>query len=98
MCKHSLRFCILFVVLVVAFGTANAQEFRGSLQGQVLDPQESVVAGATVTLKNVATNVEATVTTGEDGSYSFSLLQPGKYIITVTKQGFTTATREGIEI
>lgn len=98
MCKHSLRFCILFVVLVMAFGSANAQEFRGSLQGQVLDPQESVVAGATVTLKNVATNVEATVTTGEDGSYSFSLLQPGKYMITVTKQGFTTATREGIEI
>ena len=97
MCKHSLRFCILFVVLL-AFGTAKAQEFRGSIQGQVLDPQEAVVAGASVTLKNVATNVEATVTTGEDGGYSFSLLQPGKYMITVTKQGFTTATREGIEI
>ena len=86
------------VALLVLCATASAQEFRGSIQGQVLDPQDAVVAGATVTIKNISTNQEATVKTGEDGSYSFPLLQPGKYMITVTKDGFTTASRDEIEI
>ncbi len=99
MCKTNFRNCVLTVVgLLVVSLTASAQEFRGSIQGHVIDSQDAVVAGATVTIKHVATNGESTATTGEDGGYSFSLLQPGKYMITVTRDGFTTATREGIEI
>src|SRR6266480_779379 len=86
------------LLLFFAFVIASAQEFRGSITGQVTDPNGAVVAGATVTLKNVATNTQTTTTTNGDGSYDFLFLQPGKYTLTVNAQGFSAATREGIEI
>ncbi|HEX8889402.1 MAG TPA: TonB-dependent receptor [Pyrinomonadaceae bacterium] len=88
----------LLLLLVVFSMTASAQEFRGSITGKVVDPNDAIVPGAEVSIKNVDTNALVTATTNEDGSYSFPLLQPGKYTLTVTKEGFNTAVREGIEI
>src|SRR5438067_11737589 len=84
---------LLFICII-----GSGQEFRGSVTGKVTDPNGAIVPGATVTIKNVETNVENSVTTNEDGSYSFPLLQPGHYTLTVTAQGFSTSTREGIEV
>src|ERR1051326_2545932 len=86
----------LLSLLICIIG--GAQEFRGSITGKVTDPNGAVVAGATVTIKNVATNAQATTTTNEEGSYDFLLLLPGKYNLTVTAQGFKVEAREGIEI
>ena len=36
--------------------------------------------------------------TGEDGSYSFPLVPPGSYALTVTKDNFNTAVRDGIQM
>jgi hypothetical protein len=86
------------LLLLLAFVAASAQESRGSIAGQVTDPAGAAVPGATVSVKNVDTNAEATATTNEEGAYSFPLLNPGKYTLTVTSQGFSTAVREGIEL
>lgn len=94
-CRRGLTAVLL---LLVAFISASAQEFRGSITGKVTDPNEAVVPGAEVSIKNIETNAVTTTTTNEDGSYSFPLLQPGKYTLTVTKEGFNTAAREGIEV
>ena len=87
---------LLFIL--AAFATASAQEFRGSVTGKVTDPNGAAIPGATVTIKNIETNVENTATTSDEGTYNFPLLQPGKYTLTVTQQGFNTAVREGVEI
>jgi hypothetical protein len=84
--------------LLAALMTANAQEFRGSITGKVTDPTGAVLPGATVTVKNAATNVENTTTTNGDGDYNFPLLQPGRYNLTVNAQGFAPTVREGIEV
>ncbi|HEX8721535.1 MAG TPA: TonB-dependent receptor [Pyrinomonadaceae bacterium] len=86
------------LLLLLAFGAAGAQEFRGSLTGTVTDPNGAALPGATVEIRNVETNVANTVTTNEEGAYSFPLLNPGKYTLTVNAQGFATTTRENIEI
>jgi hypothetical protein len=86
------------LLVLVAFAVATAQESRGSLTGKVSDQNGSVLPGATVVIKNVETNVTATTTTNDEGSYTFPLLQPGNYSLTVTVNGFATATREGIQI
>src|SRR5215210_2942432 len=86
------------LLLMLTFVVAGAQEFRGSLTGKVTDPNEAVVPGAEVSIKNIETNIVNTATTNDDGSYSFPLLQPGKYTLSVTREGFNTAVREGIEI
>lgn len=86
------------LLLLFVFVAAGAQEFRGSLAGKITDPNGAALPGATVTVKNVETNVEATATTNEEGAYNFPLLQPGKYTLTATSTGFGTAAREGLEV
>jgi hypothetical protein len=85
-------------LLILAAVTAGAQEFRGSLTGRITDSAGAAVVGATVSLKNVETNIANSTTTNEDGAYNFPLLQPGKYQLSVTHQGFKAAQRENIEL
>src|SRR5919107_245743 len=86
------------LLLLMTFVMAGAQESRGSLTGTVTDPNGAALPGATVEVRNVETNVANTVTTNEEGNYSFPLLNPGKYTLTITASGFANATRENIEI
>src|SRR5687767_7239345 len=86
------------LLLILAAFTASAQEFRGSLAGKILDPNGAVVPGSKVDIKNTETGIVSSSTTGDDGAYSFALLPPGKYQLTVTKENFNTAVRDGIEV
>src|SRR2546429_9440960 len=86
------------LILLFIWIIGGAQEFRGSITGKVTDPNGANIPGATVTIKNVDTNVQATANTNDEGSYEFRLLLPGKYTLTVSAQGFSATTREGIEI
>lgn len=86
------------LLVLVAFAMAAAQESRGSLTGKVSDQNGAVLPGATVVIKNVETNVSSTGTTNEEGSYTFPLLQPGSYSLTVTATGFASTTRDDIQI
>jgi hypothetical protein len=90
-------FWAALLLFVIAF-SASAQEFRGSLSGKITDPQGAVVPGSKVDLKNIDTGVVSSTNTGEDGSYSFALVQPGKYSLTVTKENFNTAVRDGVQV
>src|SRR5215475_8700236 len=98
--KEKLRhhYCRIALLLLSLAVTAGAQEFRGSITGRITDPTGAALPGTSVSLKNVETNIIATVTTNEDGSYNFPLLQPGKYQLSVTQQGFKAAQRENIEL
>ena len=63
----------------------------GGFAGTITDPTGAVVPGAELTAKNVATGeTYATVSTGM-GGYVFSLLKPGQYTLTATKEGFKTS-------
>ncbi len=93
------RATLLFaVVLVAATGSVFAQEFRGSITGTVGDPNGAPVAGATVTVRNTGTNITATVSTNESGSYSVPFLAPGIYNVSATGSGFKTSSRETVQI
>ena len=99
MSKYAFRRGVTAVLLVLlTFVVAGAQESRGSLTGTVTDPNGAALPGATVEIRNVDTNVANTATTNDEGNYNFPLLNPGRYTLTVTSQGFATSTRENIEI
>lgn len=89
---------VALLLLLMTFVMAGAQESRGSLNGTVTDPNGAALPGATVEIRNVETNVANTVTTNDEGAYSFPLLNPGRYTLTVSAQGFANASRENIEI
>ncbi|MCC6586710.1 MAG: TonB-dependent receptor [Bryobacterales bacterium] len=72
------------------------QDFRSTIQGTVTDPTQAAVSGATVTLKNVDTAVERTVSTDNAGFYLFQFQPPGNYEITVKAAGFRTVLNKGI--
>jgi hypothetical protein len=55
-----------------------------------------VVANATVSLQNPATNVTTAVKTNGQGLYSMPNLLPGNYTQTVSAAGFETSVRKGI--
>lgn len=77
-----------------------AQTTTGTLKGRVVDPNNAVVPGATVTAKNQATGVESpsTTTTGE-GYFVIPNLIPGKYTVTVAgTSGFKTTALSDVDI
>ncbi len=90
--------CAVVVVCLSAFGSVFGQEFRGTITGNVNDPNGAVIPGATVIVKNTETNVAATVKTNQDGSYTVPFLVPGKYSVSATGDGFKTSVREKIEL
>ena len=69
----------------------------GQIVGVVTDPTGAVVVGAHVALTNDA-GVRREITTGSDGRYVFSLLDPGRYRIEVNQSGFSPAKLEGIVV
>lgn len=89
-------FAALFVLGFVV--TSSAQEFRGTITGSVTDPNGAAVPGASVEVKNTATNISNSVTTNSEGSYTVPFLLPGTYSVLVKADGFKSATREGVSV
>ena len=93
----ALRKCLaLFPVLALLCVSLHAQDYRGRIQGTVLDTSQAAVVGATVTLANVKTGVSAMRTTGETGRYLFDLVEPGTYTLTVEFTGFSKFVQENV--
>src|SRR5438445_4539826 len=88
-----LSFFLALAVCVGVFLTLNAapafaQGETGSVTGVVTDPQGGTVAGADVTLTDVATKSPRTTTTNDSGRYHFASIKPGLYDVTISKSGF----------
>jgi len=83
---------VLVIAAVMAPSLMAQSQVSGDLTGTITDPSGAVVSGATVTLKSDATGATRTATTGANGTYRFSLLQPGSYTVMVTASGFSKTT------
>ncbi|MBI3697147.1 MAG: TonB-dependent receptor [Acidobacteria bacterium] len=65
-----------------------AQTFLGSIGGTVRDATGALVAGADVKLSEVATGIQRTAASNEEGNYYFPSLPPGAYTVAVSRSGF----------
>jgi len=83
----------VFFVLMAVVSLWAQTATTGSISGGVTDPSAAVIAGVPVTLKNLDTGSSTSTTTNEQGSFSFSLLQPGHYSVTTNTAGFQAITR-----
>ncbi|HEX6188809.1 MAG TPA: TonB-dependent receptor [Pyrinomonadaceae bacterium] len=80
-------FMAILVISLLA-GVAHAQITTGTINGSVQDEKQAVVAGSTVTVRNLATGSEQTTTTSESGAFAFPQMTPGTYLLTVEARGF----------
>jgi len=81
----------LVLAALLAAGAAFAQANAVDLSGHITDPSNAAVAGAKVSVRNLATNASRSVQTVDDGSYRFVGLAPGRYELSVEKSGFARA-------
>lgn len=76
----------------------GAQDYRGRVQGLIVDTSQGALPGTTVTLRNDATGVAATNVTNTDGRYIFDFVDPGIYTLVAELQGFKQAEQRNIRV
>jgi hypothetical protein len=91
----------LVIAILIAFSlavAANAQTFRGAINGTVTDPSGGLVPNATVKATEIATAIDHTTSTTSDGVFSFQDIPIGLYKVTVTATGFPAYTVDKVEV
>src|SRR5712691_7513337 len=92
-------FFVSAVTLVFASpGWGQAQITTATVQGDVLDEKGGSVPGATVEAKNLDTNFVRTETTNADGHFVILNPAPGRYTLTISKQGFASVLQQNLDL
>lgn len=94
------RWALLLMLACFVLSTVSmrAQFESASVLGYVHDNSGAAVAGATVTLTNVATNVSQTAKTDNEGKYSFNSVPIGNYVIATEAAGFEGSRTERFNV
>src|SRR5258707_1263186 len=98
--RSRLLVVLLFLLAAVPF-VASAQQPAAAggatAHGLIVDPDDALVPGATVTLTS-AGGKATVVTTGSDGTYTARGLAAGTYVLSVTAPGFAVYVKEGVKV
>src|SRR5690349_3003483 len=88
---------VSFLAAVPFFASAQ-QAVTGTITGTVTDASQAAVPQAQVTVRNSATGLERTTSSGELGIYTITLLPVGEYEVTAKKQGFADAKVSDVKV
>ena len=80
----------LLISLFAAVFPLMAQMDRATLTGVVLDPTRSVIPGAKISARSVATEIDYTALANSAGVYTLTGLPVGEYTASVSADGFET--------
>src|SRR5215469_15551859 len=87
----NLLILLLLASLSCTSQLAQAQQALGIIEGTVTDSSGAVVPSAGVKLTNPDTGFARTTSTQGNGAYKFDGLPAGTYVLTFTKEGFSSA-------
>ena len=76
----------------------SAQVSTGDVLGTVTDSSGAAVPGAKVHIENTGTHIVRETTSGDNGAYTFTQLQPGTYSLSATAQGFKTFSNPSLSL
>jgi hypothetical protein len=88
---------LVIAVLMIPL-VARAQTTTATVTGSVSDQSGAAIAGATVVLENLQTQVQLKAQTNTSGFYRVAGLSPGFYRASVTKSGFRSVIQDGVEL
>ena len=77
--------------------SAGATAASATVHGMVVDPDDALIPGATVTLTPASGKAQST-TSKSDGTYSFRGLAAGTYSVTVSATGFANFTKQAVRV
>ena len=83
---------VLFFMSIPLF----SQSSQGTMQGRVFDQSGGAIAGATVTVTDVARGITRNLIVDEAGQYVAASLNPGTYAVRAEAPGFKTQERTGV--
>lgn len=90
------RTIVCFAALFAA--ATSGQEFRSTISGRVLDPQQTVIVGAKITAVQQETQAVTETVSGADGTFTLPFLLPGTYEISTEAAGFKRSVRKGMTL
>ncbi|HEX9120496.1 MAG TPA: carboxypeptidase-like regulatory domain-containing protein [Terriglobales bacterium] len=95
-----IRFAISSLILLsLAVGLAWGQGIvTGSMSGTMQDAQQAVIAGASITASNVATNTEFKTQTDSQGFFQLKNLPIGMYNVTVEARSFAKLVLRNVSV
>src|SRR5437867_6569059 len=93
--RDVIRFFSLFLLSIIA---VFAQGERTSITGTITDSTGAIIPGASVTVRQVSTNVTNRTQSNSAGLYYLPALSIGEYELSVEKQGFRPARVSGIQL
>src|SRR5437867_3911833 len=96
-CKPIVVVMLAVLLLTLVAPVTKAQQ-TAQITGVITDASGAVVVGAKVTVGNERTGIKTATLTSESGNYNVLFLPPGKYGISVQREGFRPINRTGIEL
>ena len=90
-------FCTIWALLFAFVGTdLAAQTATGTITGTVSDKSGALVPGATIRVRNEATNAHQQAVSSDDGLYRVPVLPPGTYEVRAEMPGFKALVNSGV--
>src|SRR5688572_26534939 len=87
-------FASVFGICTLASMGHPADPRTAVLSGRVGDPHGHAVSGAVIRLQLTSGGFHRSATTDDGGSFEFTALPPGTYVVTADAKGFTPLSRE----
>jgi len=94
--KLTLVLTLAFIAFLLFCGSLSAQTTLANLNGTITNEDGEGFPGATITLRNMESGYTYSTISRENGNYVLAGIQPGKYEIEVSLEGFTKQKRQGV--
>ena len=96
--KKALQVLAATMALLFVCLPAFSQNSSGTIQGTVFDQTGGAIAGAMVTVTDVARGLVRTLTTDSAGQYVAQNLNPGAYTVKAEATGFQALEHTGVQV
>jgi len=87
-----------FSILLLTTVAVRGQVTTATIYGIVTDPTGATVPNANVTITNEQTNAAQTVTTNQEGEFTFNFVQVGRYTLSIAASGFKEQQQNGVDL
>jgi hypothetical protein len=95
--SNLVRITLCGLFLLSATITAQAQ-FKAGVQGTISDSSGALVPDAKITIKDTETGRTQEANSSDEGFYRIVGLAPGKYLLTVEKEGYKKSVSENVTV